>query len=191
MARDLEGVDVVIHLASTLRSRAPDATRAAASVRLARNVVEGALGAGVRRVVLLSSVRAAPVPPWWAGRGVVPDWPVDVVRAGRAIERVGARAARAGLDVVVLRLGGVHWPDWPPAGVEGDVWLSHEDCCELFRDCIEAPFVPGRCVEFVAVSDTPGRGHSIDNPLGWRPRTRSAGLRRFVRSRLVRFFSER
>lgn len=185
----IEGRRVVLHLGSRLRHPGPTVASAAESVRMARNVVRSALSKRVPRVILMSSVRAAPLPSVWTGRERDLRWPEPVRRAGMAIERLGSRAAARGLDVIVIRLGGVCWPDHPVPGLERAVWLSHADCADLIRRCIEAPIEPGRCVTFVAVSDTRHRVHDTTNPLGWVSATKSVGLGRRLHLRRVQIKS--
>jgi len=185
----LDGFGAVVNLASTLKGPGLDAHRAAYSLRLARNVVRAAISARVPRVILMSSVRAAPLPEAWRGRGGELQWPPLVGRVGRAIERLGRRAAGSGLDVVVVRCGGVNWPDHRPRGLEACVWLSHEDCASLFERCLSHALTPGRCAVFAAVSDTPLRLHDTANPIGWVSTTHNAGLKRFLRYRAVQLKS--
>lgn len=181
LAERLRGVGIVVHLASPFREGPLDAACGARAVRFARHVVYAARKAGVARVVLCSSVRGAPLPGPWKGREADLEWPAVVIRASQAIERVGAAAAARGLDIITLRLGGVTWPDWPAPGLEGCVWLSHEDCARLITRCIEAPVERFRHLSFVAVSNRPGRVHDTANSIGWFSETRSLSLRRRLR----------
>jgi|JI10StandDraft_1071094.scaffolds.fasta_scaffold12005_4 hypothetical protein len=175
------GAGAVVHLASPFREGRIDAARAALAVRFARQVVSAALAAGVARVVLCSSVRAAPLPEPWRGREADLAWPPLVIRASHAIERTGAAAAARGLDVITLRLGGVAWPDWPGRGLEGLVWLSHEDCASLMGRCLDVPVERFRHVIFTATSDLPGRVHDTANSIGWSAKTRSLTIARRLR----------
>lgn len=185
----LRGFKVVFHLASPYREGPMTPARAAQSVRFARNVVEAAAQAGVERVVLMSSIRAAPLPEAWRGREEELNWPLVYRRACHAKERLGARGASAGLDVITVRAGRVSWPDWPGPALERAVWLSHEDCASLFRHFLVAPVVPSRHVIMAAVSAHSWRLHDTTNPVGWTSRTRSVGLTRVARYLLIRLKS--
>lgn len=189
LAGHLLGYKTVVHLATTLRAPIVDAARAVASLRLARNVVQASLEARVTRVVLMSSIRAADLPLEWRGREAELAWTPMVGRTGRAIERLGQRAARSGLDIIAIRCGAMIWPDRPLSGLQGGVWLSHEDCRDIFRLCFDEPMMPGRFIRFTAVSDTRLRRHDTSNPIGWVSGTRAFGIRRYLHYRKVQIKS--
>lgn len=179
----LAGFDQVVHLASPLRRPGWTTGDLEASLRITGRVLEAARGAGVRRIVLPSSIlatsRAQLV---GASRVGIQDAQPPDTEYGRnrlSIEALGRSACESGIDVVCIRLGTVRHPDAPVRRPELRThWLSHEDCAALFRACLTAPVVPGRFSLFYAVSDLPGRVFDTSNPFDWRPVTDTVGLRR-------------
>ena len=171
------GQDAVIHLAgefTTENWRSGDINPA--NFRLDLNVLDAAVEARVRRIVLASSVhaddffahdgpglitadRALPVPtsPYGAHK-------LFLEAAGRHV------AAHHGREVVALRFGGV-----TDHGVRLDnrvdamVYLGHPDLLSCVRAAVEAPLPPSRFTVLYAVSDNPTRVHDTSNPLGWKP----------------------
>ena len=112
-SRALAGVDVAIHLAQRAHA-GPDAAALAAEAAAVAALVRAAAAAGIRRLVLVSSVKAmgettAP------GRPFRPDdepRPEDAYgRAKLASERAAAAAAQeAGIELVVIRPPLVYGP---------------------------------------------------------------------------------
>lgn len=176
------GCRAVVHLAWNTRAEnfgldsfCPD------NVQMAFNVVSACLSAGVRRLVFASSVHAQKYwppdsqPAQLTGgvlasqpeRAAVPDGPYGASKLfGEALCRW---AAAKGLESVWIRFGGVNPPDVPPEHeVEGRVWLSHRDCARAVIRALDAP-LPTGFAALTAVSDNPGRLHSLVNPLGWAP----------------------
>lgn len=171
------GQDAVIHLAgefTTENWRSGDINPA--NFRLDLNVLDAAVEARVRRIVLASSVhaddffahdgpglitadRALPVPtsPYGAHK-------LFLEAAGRHV------AAHHGREVVALRFGGV-----TDHGVRLDnrvdamAYLGHPDLLSCVRAAVEAPLPPSRFTVLYAVSDNPTRVHDTSNPLGWKP----------------------
>jgi NAD dependent epimerase/dehydratase family len=84
------------------------------------------------------------------------------------LEKLGRWHADKGLEVVCVRFGSLApkdkpWDDIPLVG------LSHPDCANMIRSCIEAQSVPDNYTKFYAVSDNKQRIHDYSNPFGWRP----------------------
>ena len=109
LAERLAGADVVVHLATSYDAGQDAVERRALNVRGTAQVLDAALAAGVRRVVLTTSADV---------HGARPDNPVplpDDAPLHREpdestltgdhveVERLASHAARAGLDVAVLR----------------------------------------------------------------------------------------
>lgn len=109
LAGRLPGVDVVVHLATSYDVAQEAEERRALNVRGTAQLLDAALAAGVRRVVLTTSVavhgarpdNAVPLPED-APLHAEPD---DVTLAGDhvEVERLAAHAVRSGLEVTVLR----------------------------------------------------------------------------------------
>lgn len=113
LARACEGIDTVFHCAGYADAFA--ASDADAHWRInyqgTRNLVEAAAGAGVKRFVFLSSVKAMAEP---GSECVGEDWPGEPAtpygKAKRAAEEaVLAAGAKHGMHVVNLRLAMVYW----------------------------------------------------------------------------------
>lgn len=175
--------DQVVHLASPLRRPGWTSGDMEASGRMTRQVLDAARSAGVRRVVLPSSVLTASRAQLLGttrvsvGDAQSPDTEYGSNRL--SIEALGRRASENGIEVVCIRLGTIRHPDAPVPRPELRIhWLSHEDCAALFRACLTAPFVPGRFSVLYGVSDLPGRVFDTSNPFDWAPRSKTVGLRR-------------
>ena len=191
-ADSLRSCRAVVHLAwidclgppgagSTYLDVLPDDGRHVRNLELTERLLRGALGAGVPRVVLASSVQADDFREF-EGPGLlhparIPR-PLGPYGASKVlVEELGRHYGTRGLDVACIRLGAVTADGVPdPADPwERRVHLSHEDCASAIASCLEAPVVPGRFSVFYAVSDNPGRLHDLDNPFGWRPTPRGPG----------------
>lgn len=174
-----KGHDVLVHLAWDFdrdgwlgESLNPDNTQ------VSFNVYQAAVDAGVKRVIMASSVHADK----FAGHDVaakgllqpfdlpLPDSPYGASKC--FMEALGRYYADAkGLEVICVRLGGVNKANQPPEHPysERQVWLSHQDCLSLMRACIEAPEVPYKYTILYGVSDNKDRVHDLKNPFGWQP----------------------
>ena len=114
------GVDVVFHLASTMRGSSEDFQRV--DVGGSRWLLESALGDGVGRIVYASSLAVYPLGALPAGATVdertPPDRPENLAPYARAKLRVERElrdaAGRSGLDAVILRPGLVYGPGSDP-----------------------------------------------------------------------------
>lgn len=178
----LTGVETVIHLAGN-----PDYTAAwravsDANVGLTEQVLRAALAAGVRRVVVASSVHAM------GGYIRDGDVPVDAAWPTRACCLYGASkvaaevisevyARRHGLSVICLRLGWMIDRPYRPIGL--DVWLSPRDLADLVTGAIEADVRWG--TYFGISANTRGR---------WRTDTATRDLRYSPVDDAERFASE-
>ena len=145
----LLGMDVVIHLAWNpgenwkSRSVVPD------NKLIAENVYSAAMAAGVKRVVMASSIHADNFYDWPVEAPLMSCGSVAVPRSlyGATkvyIEALGRYYAATGkTEVVCVRFGGVTLDDVlrDEPGYE-KIWLSRRDCAELVHKCIEAESVP-------------------------------------------------
>jgi nucleoside-diphosphate-sugar epimerase len=174
-----QGHDTIVHLAWDFERDGwlaenlnPDNTL------ISYNVYQAAVDAGVKRVIMASSVHADK----FAGRDVatqgllkpfdlpLPDSPYG---AGKCLmESLGRYYADAkGLEVICIRFGGINRADAPPESPysERQVWLSHRDCLNLVQACIDAPTIPYNYTIVYAISDNDGRLHDLSNPFDWKP----------------------
>lgn len=174
-----KGHDTIVHLAWDFEADGWLAENLNPNnTKISFNVYQAAVDAGVKRVIVASSVHADK----FAGRDVqaagllqpyalpTPDSPYG---AGKCfLEALGRYYADAkGLEVVCVRFGGVNRNDAPPEAPysERQVWLSQRDCASLVHACIEAPSVPNRYAIVYGVSRNKDALHSTVNPFGWEP----------------------
>lgn len=117
MARSLEGIDTLVHAAGrahVLREDATDPLRAfrEGNVDPTRAAVRAAVAAGVRRVILLSSVsvhgEGNDDPVWTESTPLVPSTPYGISR--KESEEVALAEAGSALEVIILRLPMVYGP---------------------------------------------------------------------------------
>lgn len=137
IASATEGADAVLHLAA-FPGEHSWAELQRLNVDGARTVLEAARGAGVRRVILASSIHAAgyyrrgtaPLP------ATVPPRPDGYYGWSKAaLESLGSLYAdRFGMAVFALRIGACFAE--PPGGDFLDCWLSPDDCARLVEACL-------------------------------------------------------
>jgi len=174
-AKCFAGCDAVVHLAWQYASgpteRGEDFLD---NVMMHRNVLLAAKAAGVRRVVMASSVHADYFYDW-AGPGLL-----TADRTPRAnglygsskllVEALGRDLASPSFAVVNVRYGAVT-PDGKPHPTdawERRVWLSRSDLCSMIDAVLRHDNPPPHCT-FYAVSDNENRVHDTKNPFGWVP----------------------
>lgn len=148
------------------------------NIQGAFNVYEAAHRAGVKKVIIASSVHAddfhgphisGPLNPYVLP---TPDSPYGASKC--MIEALGRYYATAkGLEVICIRLGGVNRADEPPASPhsERQVWLSHKDCIDMMTACIDADTLPNKYAIMYGVSNNEDLVHDLTNPFGWRPQS--------------------
>jgi len=178
------GHDDIIHLAWNLEDFRTGKAHPDNSIMF-RNVYRAAVEAKVPRIIMASSVHADEYYRW-KGPGMlkpdkvpVPDSPYGADKV--FMESLGRYYAKNhGLEVVCTRFGGVRPDDRIDTSEEGyeKVWLSHRDCVELIRACIDAPKIPGNFLIVYGVSNNSGRIHDYSNPLGWIPKDNSAKIKK-------------
>ena len=183
--------DVVVHLAYVEEDETT-----VDNVLMAKNVFRAALAAGNRpRVVAASSIHAVGGYIDWGAEpyasialrehdriGEMPEMitterrllPNGLYGALKCyIEVLGEYYASQGLEVVVLRFGGVRTDDtWPDEPGYHAFWLSRRDCAQIVERAIEAE-LPGNFCAVFAVSDNRCRVHDISSAreiLGYEPR---------------------
>lgn len=140
------------------------------------NVYEAAHQAGVKRVIIASSVHAedfvgdhiqAPLNPYALP---TPDSPYGASKC--MMEALGRYYAHAkNLEVICIRFGGINKDDTPPASPisERQVWFSQADAISLVTACLQADSVPGNYAIVYGVSNNAGLLHDLSNPFGWTP----------------------
>ncbi len=175
----LRGHEAVIHLAHNVPGENfrnhkihPD------NLNMNYNVYVAAVAAGVRRVIMASSVHADDFYNW-KGPGLLsadrsPPHPDSPYGANKVVAEALGRhySEHDGLEVVCVRFGGVNSENRPPRDDlwEQRVWLSHRDLLSLIKKCLVAETIPGRFLVLYGVSDNTGKVHSTSNPFGWEPK---------------------
>jgi uronate dehydrogenase len=143
--RAFAGADAVVHLAAVPDPTAPWEELLPANVVGTYEVAAAAAAAGVRRLVLASSLQALSAdPPGRQLRSSDPPRPANLYGATKAwAEALGAWvAATSATSVVAVRIG--YFGVTPPAGAgvtprDVAAWLSPRDCAELVRAAVEGP----------------------------------------------------
>lgn len=174
----VRGHDVVVHLAwNKKRDNWLTEGLDPENIQGNFNVYEAAHQAGVKRVIIASSVHAddfvgpdivTPLNPYALP---TPDSPYGANKC--MIEALGRYYAKGkGLEVVCIRFGGINREDRSPEAPESErqVWLSQWDCVSLVSACIEAETVPNDYAIVYGVSNNKGLLHDLTNPFGWHPR---------------------
>lgn len=171
------GHDALVHLArNTTSENSGNGNIDFDNALMAFNAYRASEQTSVRRVVMASSVHADVTDRRGdallvASAVSTPDSPYGASKV--FVEALGRYYAEQGLDVVVVRFGGVdrHVSDRDFGIRTGPHawWLSHADCVALVDACLTAPAVPGPYASFYGVSDNPGRVHDTTNPFGWVP----------------------
>lgn len=148
------------------------------------NVYEAASLAGVKRVIMASSVHADDFVKHTRQGMLKPyDLPIPDSPYGASkcmLEALGRYYAHAkGLEVVCVRYGGVNKLDVAPTHPESErqVWLSQRDCLSLVTKIIDVDSVFNNYAIVYAVSDNEGRLHDISNPFDWQPQDSAPAIK--------------
>ena len=171
------GHDVIVHLAwDKSHDDWLSENLAPSNIQNDFNVYEASHQAGVKRVIIASSVHADD----FVGRQTagllnpyalpIPDSPYGANKC--MIEALGRYYAHAkGLEVVCVRFGGVNRADQPPKSPysERQVWFSQRDCVSLILSLIQAPEITGKYAILYGISDNKDRLHDLVNPFDWKP----------------------
>lgn len=174
---EFQGQSAVIHLAWDTKTENwqsgkinPDNTV------MTFNLYQAATRAGVKRVIMASSVHADQCTTWKSQDLLTVDRiPVPTSPYGASkvfMEALGRFFAKKGLEVVCIRFGGVNEENKPADNDPGEkaVWFAHEDCIELVRSCLQAEKIPNNFLIIYGVSDNKNRIHDYSNPLDWKPK---------------------
>lgn len=179
----MDGVDTVIHLARRFSPTDPVERRMRMypeNVQIDVNVFTAVVRAGVKRLIVASSVHADNhrdpdmVAPLTIPGGYSPATPYGVYKLVE--EEVGKILSKQfGFEFIGVRFGGVTRDNSVKTGAgQTATWLSHDDLLRAIDACLKVEAVPGRSTVFYAVSNNADRIHDTTNPFGWRPRDNSA-----------------
>ncbi len=184
----MDGVDTVWHLAGDPAVPAPWESVLENNIIGTRNVLEAARGAGVRRVVFASTNHVMGMydrDGAWPVYNDLPQRPDSLYGVSKAFgEDLGRHYYDAfGLEFIALRIGWFMDTPKMSQGVGRAMWLSPDDCAQVFT-CATVADVPFGV--FYAISDNPDRRWDITDTmlqLGYRPRdswTRALGIEEHV-----------
>ncbi|HTC58708.1 MAG TPA: NAD(P)-dependent oxidoreductase [Solirubrobacteraceae bacterium] len=179
----MAGVDTVIHLARRFSPADPIERRMRIypeNVQIDVNVFTAVVRAGVKRLIVASSVHAdnhrdpAAVGPLSIPGSYRPATPYGVYKLIE--EEVGKTLSKQfGFEFIGVRFGGVTRDDSVKTGAgQTATWLSHDDLLGAIDACLRVESVPGRSTIFYAVSNNADRIHDTTNPFGWSPKDNSA-----------------
>ncbi|MGH2913330.1 MAG: NAD-dependent epimerase/dehydratase family protein, partial [Solirubrobacteraceae bacterium] len=177
------GVDTVIHLARRFSPADPVERRMRIypqNVQIDVNVFTAVVKAGVKRLIVASSVHAdkhrdpAAVEPLTVPGSYNPATPYGVYKLIE--EEVGKVLSKQfGFEFVGVRFGGVTRDNSVKGGAgQTATWLSHGDLLSAIDACLTHEPKPGRSTVFYAVSNNVDRIHDTTNPFGWKPKDNSA-----------------
>jgi uronate dehydrogenase len=179
LRRAFKRQSVVVHLAwMTLLDNWFTKTFHPDNALMAFRVFDAAAAAGVKRVIMASSVHADRYRTW-EGPGLLepgmiptPDSPYGAAKV--FVESLGRYyATERALEVICLRFGGVLAPGRSVEAldpIEYSVLLRRDDCIDLVQRCIDVPRLPGRYALFYGVSRTANPRVDTVNPIAWSPR---------------------
>jgi NAD(P)-dependent dehydrogenase (short-subunit alcohol dehydrogenase family) len=139
------GIDTVVHLAADAGSEDFDGSLLPRNIVGPLYLLEAAVAAGCRRVVLTSSIYAVrghgPEPPVTPERPVFPQGTYGATKCwAEALAR--DISARRGLSCIAVRLGNPRFDqggDWDPEAPS--YMISPRDTAQLFACCVEVPDV--------------------------------------------------
>ena len=173
----MKGHDIVVHLAwAGKHDNWLTEKFDTVNTESAHNVYEAAHLAGVKRVIMASSVHADDfvnhkkqglLHPYSLP---IPDSPYGASKC--FMEALGRYYSDAkGLEVICIRFGGINKDDVAPTSPDSErqVWFSHRDAVALVQACIEAPEVPHKYAIVYGMSNNKGLLHDLTNPFGWAP----------------------
>lgn len=179
LLQQFKDADVIIHTAHAAEEKTRENWRSGridpTNVALEMNVFTAAVEAGVKRVIVASSVHADNFNAYEGTELLTipgsysPASPYGTHKL--ILEEMGRfHAKHSGLEFVAVRFGGVTRDNSVRTHLkEPAVWLSHQDLTNAIEACIAASGVPDNFAVFYAVSNNDGRIHSTDNPFKWEP----------------------
>lgn len=175
----LRGMDAVIHLAWNSLENWKSQSVVPDNKTMAENVYQAAVAAGVRRIVMASSIHADNFRSDVGATLLACDrvsWPVSRYGASKVyIETLGRMVSEThGKEVICPRFGGISEDDVLRDEPDYEkIWLSRRDCANLVGCCIDAE-LPQCFSVFYGVSNNAGRFHDWKNPIGWVPQDDSS-----------------
>jgi nucleoside-diphosphate-sugar epimerase len=146
LARALEGVDTVVHLAARPSPNSQfDADLLPHNIVGTHTVMKAAADAGVKRLIYASSIHSVGgYPPDVQVKWDMPVRPCCEYGASKCYGEALGRyfADTTGMSVIAIRIGGVHGHQGEPPHHDPqrmDILVSEEDLTQLVTRCVEAP----------------------------------------------------
>ncbi|MFQ6120775.1 MAG: NAD-dependent epimerase/dehydratase family protein [Methanosarcinales archaeon] len=195
----VKGHDTIVHLAWDAREDIKSKIAIPENKMMAENVYKAALEVNVPKVIMASSIHTVGgyinwnKPPYSfivkkefdklqnlslisTDIEPLPDSPYAETKV--YIERLGRIYSAKGLSVICVRFGGINPSNSPFTDEIGysSIWLSHKDCAELIKKCIDVEKIPNNFLIIFGVSNNTYRIHDISNPLGWIPKDNAEKL---------------
>jgi len=177
LVKILRNKDIIIHLAWDFKEDFPREVIIPQNKFMAENVYSAAAEAGVKRIIIASSVHADDYSKIKNKKDFISrnPWPDSPYGASKVyIESLGKYYAKYhALEVICIRFGGINRGNkiiYKEDPNYDKVLLFKKDCIDLIESCILAKKVPNNFQVFTAVSNNRNRVHSIKNFLGRRPK---------------------
>lgn len=177
LVKIFRGKDIIFHLAWDFFEDFPRETVDANNKKMAENIYKGAVEAGVKRIIMASSVHTNDYSKEKKKKNLDTDypWPDSPYGASKVyIESLGKYYTKYhGLEVICIRFGGVNEKDTPIYKEDQNydkVLLYKKDCINLINSCINVVKVPDNFQVFTAISKNKNRVHIIKNFLNWKPK---------------------
>ena len=177
LVKILRNKDIIIHLAWDFKEDFPREVIIPQNKLMAENVYSAAAEAGVKRIIIASSVHADDYSKIKNKKDFISrnPWPDSPYGASKVyIESLGKYYAKYhALEVICIRFGGINQGNkiiYKEDPNYDKVLLFKKDCIDLIESCILAKKVPNNFQVFTAVSNNRNRVHSIKNFLGRRPK---------------------
>ncbi|MFZ4648729.1 MAG: NAD-dependent epimerase/dehydratase family protein [Patescibacteria group bacterium] len=170
--------DIILHLAWNFFEDFPKETIDYKNKVMAENIYKAAIEAGVKRVIMASSVHANDYSFVNKNNKVSPEdnpWPDSPYGASKVyMESLGKYFARYHkLEVICIRFGGVNSKNAVIYEEDPDydkVLLYKEDCVSVINNCIMAKKVKNFFSVFYAISNNKKSVHDISNSFNWLPK---------------------
>ncbi len=171
----VKGFDAIIHLAMDPVVGFMNENYNPGDLTMVYNIYKVATDNKIPRVIMFSSIHADE---YKLDSSVLktthtipsPDSPYGAYKV--YMEALGRFYAKKGLEVIIVRLGGVTKDDSmeEEEGFE-KVYLSHKDLVSMVRQMIEVAEIKGNYELFYGVSNNQRRVHDNSNNIGWIPTT--------------------
>lgn len=174
LRKNLKNFDCIIHLAMDPEVGFTNELYNPDDLTMVYNIYQVAKDNHIPRVIMFSSIHADEYDLYSnkmksADTVPSPDSPYGAYKV--YMEGLGRYYAKQGLEVIIVRLGGVTHDDQMEIEEEGfeQVYLSHKDLLNMIKSCIEVKSVKDNYELFYGVSNNDKKVHDNSNNIGWIP----------------------